>query len=110
MDRIKDILEWFNYHNKNLTKEQEHKLDEIKDALDKLSITTTKHIRQALTVDGRLEIAIDRCVDDGYNISLYRAMPDGDLPDDYDYDADFIDSMDVFPSQLKRDDNQKDEQ
>lgn len=110
MDKIKDILEWFNYHNKNLTKEQEHKLDEIKSALDNLSITTTKYIRQALIVDGRLEITIDRCVDDGYNISLYRTMPDGDLPDDYDYDADYIDSMDVFPSQLKRDDNQKDEQ
>lgn len=29
-DEIKHILDWFEYHNKNLTKEQFNKLDEIR--------------------------------------------------------------------------------
>ena len=30
MQEIKDILDWFQYHSKNLTKEQEYKLYEIR--------------------------------------------------------------------------------
>lgn len=30
LEEIKKILDWFEYHNKNLTKEQFYKLDEIR--------------------------------------------------------------------------------
>lgn len=36
IDDIKNILDWFDYHNKNLTKEQFYKLDEIRDLLTKI--------------------------------------------------------------------------
>lgn len=38
MQRIKEILDWFSYHNKNLTKEQCCKLDEMKDIIQKYKI------------------------------------------------------------------------
>lgn len=33
MQRITEILDWFSYHNKNLTREQCYKLDEMKDII-----------------------------------------------------------------------------
>lgn len=41
MQRIKEILDWFLYHNKNLTKEQDYKLDEIRDIIKKRDITAS---------------------------------------------------------------------
>ena len=36
IEKIKDNLDYFDYHNKNLTKEQESKIEDIKGIVDKL--------------------------------------------------------------------------
>lgn len=55
-----------------------------------------------VVVNGELEIHVSKSVDDGYNVSFYKAIDQDKVSDDYDYDSDFIQGLWVSPKSLKR--------